>query len=144
MLSPFCRGARALLLPLIVTAGCGGTPEPPRAGVPVRGSVLVDGKPAVRAQVVFHPLGDPAAARPSGEVGADGTFILGTLTADDGAAPGEYAVTVFWPDGSEAIGGDADSDKDRLGNRYSDPKTSPLRVRVEPGTTDLKPFHLHR
>src|SRR4051794_35124208 len=90
--------AAPLLCLALVAAGCG-SGEARKPVYPVRGSVFVDGQPAVRAQVVLHPLDDPDpnAVRPSGDVGPDGTFVLHTYTADDGAPAGQYAVTVTWP-----------------------------------------------
>jgi len=125
--------------------GCGSADER-KPVFPVRGSVLVAGKPAVKALVVFHPLNDSGSKtlRPSGEVAADGTFSLSTYTTGDGAPSGQYAVTVLWLAGSSPIGGDAESGEDRLGNRYSDPKTTTLRARVDEGPTEIKPFILQQ
>ncbi|MFO0845021.1 MAG: hypothetical protein U0797_21965, partial [Gemmataceae bacterium] len=111
---------------------------------PVKGSVLVGGKPAEKAQVIFHPVNDadPKAPRATGEVAADGSFSLSTYTAGDGVPAGEYAVTVTWPEGSSTIGGDADSGADRLGGRFSNPRTTTLKARVHEAATDLPPFKL--
>jgi hypothetical protein len=132
-----------LLAFLFVGVGCGAKDDR-KPAFPVKGSVMVGGKPAVNAQVVFHPLNDsdPQAIHPNGEVGADGTFTLNCYTTGDGAPAGEYAVTVRWPEGSSTIGGDADTGGDRLGERYSNPKTTPLRATVSVGPTELKPFQL--
>ena len=141
-----CRSfPRALLLFALpaVCLGCG--PRSQQTPVfPVKGAVFVGGKPAVRALVTFHPLGsaDPSTPRPTGEAGDDGSFALSTHTTGDGAPAGEYAVTVYWPGGSSPIGGDADSEGDRLGKRYADPATTPLRARVNEGPTELAPFQL--
>src|SRR5262245_35093303 len=107
------------------TAGCS-QPTGPTL-YPVRGQVLVNGRPAANAFVVLHPLGssDPQAARPRGRVDANGTFVIGTRATDDGALPGDYAVTVQWFDNSRAKEGDArgpNATSDLLRGRYSDPK----------------------
>jgi hypothetical protein len=143
MLYPPLAPARILVLVFFcfVCSGCGSS-DGRKPVFPVRGSVLVAGKPAVKALVVFHPLNEPEAPRPSGEVGTDGTFTLSTHTTGDGAPAGEYAVTVLWLSGSSTIGGDADSGPDRLGNRYSDPKSTTLRARVNEAPTELKPFSI--
>src|SRR5437870_6502525 len=88
-------------------AGCS-QPAGPKLH-PVRGQVLVNGRPAVNAFVVLHPLGssDPQAARPHGRVDANGSFVIGTRAADDGALPGDYVVTIQWFDNSRAKEGDA-------------------------------------
>jgi hypothetical protein len=65
---------------------------------PVHGQVLVNGKPARGALVVFHPLAESSlkAVKPHAVVGRDGTFSLFSYRADDGARPGTYAVTILW------------------------------------------------
>ena len=135
------RFAGVALLLTLVALGCGSAET--RVPVhPVKGSVKVNGKPASKAVVVFHPLaGDAKAPNPTGEVGEDGTFTLGTYSAADGAPAGDYAVTVTWPTGSSTIGGDAGTD-DRLEGRYANPKTSALKATVAAGPTDLTPFLL--
>ena len=109
------------------------------AAVPRRGTVF-----AAKALVVFHPVNDPD-PNPrcsTAEVAEDGTFTLSTYTADDGAPAGDYEVTVLWPEAASTIGGDADLGKDKLGKRYSNPKTSGLHARVQEGPNDIAPFHL--
>jgi hypothetical protein len=70
------------------SAGCGG------AGlVKVKGVVTLDGKPLSSATISFIPIA--GAGRPaSGLSDADGNFQLTTHRTNDGAAPGEYKVTV--------------------------------------------------
>jgi hypothetical protein len=137
------RALGALLLLTLAALGCGGQ-EGRKPTFPVRGKVLVGGKPAAKAQVTFHPLTDPdgKAPRPSATVEADGSFTPHTYTAGDGAPAGEYAVTVLWPQGDSPIGGDADAGPDRLGDRYSNPKTTTLRANVTTGPNDLPPYNL--
>ncbi len=147
------RAARpvSLVLPLLLSplalvgTGCS-SQEVHKPVFPVQGKVLVAGKPAAKALVIFHPLNDPdpKAPRPNAETGADGTFTLSTYTAGDGAPAGDYAVTVLWPEGTELTGGDADSGPDRLGNRYSNPQTSGLRAQVHEGPNALPPFQLRK
>ena len=125
----------ALALSLIAVCGCGGSAEDRTPVFPAKGKVTVAGKAAERAQVVFHPVADagPNTPRPTGVVGADGTFTLSTYTEGDGAPAGEYVVTVVWPESASAIGGDADTGGDRLGGRYANPKTSGLKATVADG-----------
>ncbi|HXG12727.1 MAG TPA: metallophosphoesterase [Gemmataceae bacterium] len=104
---------------------------------PVRGRVLLDGKPIADAHVVFHEQ-KPGAVRPlrlDAYTEADGTFVLTTYDRHDGAPAGEYVVTLVWqkPD---------PTDPDKLGpnllpERYAKPATSPLRFTVKEGTNDL-------
>jgi hypothetical protein len=146
-----CRirvGAGSILACALVAWGCG-TKEQRVPVFPVKGRVLVGGKPAVRATVIFHPkaaaadaLAEQAPPRPSGEVQADGSFTLSTYTAGDGAPAGDYRVTISWPSGSSPIGGDADSGPDRLGGRYLNPQTSPLSATVKSAATEVPRFEL--
>jgi len=107
--------------------------------VPVTGTVNVAGKPAAGAQVIFHPLGD-APIKPRGKVGPDGRFSLTTLTSDDGAAPGEYRVTIEW---WLSAGGDAPA-TNRLSASFANPATSGLTATVNPAATDVPTFNLSR
>ncbi|MGL4549863.1 MAG: hypothetical protein ACRC33_01645 [Gemmataceae bacterium] len=108
---------------------------------PVRGKVLVDGKPAAGATVVFQPVQDAAESlKPSGRVGDDGTFRLATHPHGNGAPAGEYVALVTWYDGDGRAAADP---KNKLPARYADRQKSPLpRLTVKSGTNDLEPFNL--
>ena len=109
---------------------------------PVNGSVFYQGRPAENARVVFHLGRDPNAhgLRPQAVVGADGAFHLTTYTDHDGAPAGEYFVTVYAP----AAGPDDDTTvhPDLFGNRYADPRTTPLTANVPPRSVTLDRFDL--
>jgi hypothetical protein len=60
--------------------------------VPVRGVVLLDGKPLPCGIVQFQPAAGQAA---SGEIAPDGSFTLSRLTPTDGVPPGTYRVSVL-------------------------------------------------
>jgi hypothetical protein len=119
---------------------------------PVTGSVRVDGKPANRAVVMFHPenpvsLNETAATAVTAE---DGTFKLATGTKH-GVKSGKYIVTVVWPDPNKPL---TDAQKmmgvspydapDLLGGRYSTKEKSSLRAEVKSGPNDLEPFDLKK
>jgi hypothetical protein len=55
--------------------------------------VTLDGKPLSWATITFNPIGG-AGRSASGLSDDDGNFQLTTLRTNDGAAPGEYKVTV--------------------------------------------------
>jgi hypothetical protein len=77
---------------LFTAVGCGGPEtEPP---VPVSGKITFKGKPVDGAQVTFLSKAQTGGRSASGRTGADGTFKLTTFKTDDGALPGEYAITV--------------------------------------------------
>ncbi|MDY3552525.1 carboxypeptidase-like regulatory domain-containing protein [Gemmata sp. JC717] len=125
---------------LALTGGC--APAAPKT-VPLSGVVRVNGKPAARAKVFLTPLApsDGRPVLPSAETGADGTFRVSTYLPDDGAPPGEYAVTVLWPtyamSGSEEVEG-----PDRLKGRYNSVRSPAATVAVTEATRELPPLDL--
>jgi hypothetical protein len=107
---------------------------------PVVGKVLVNGEPVANAMVAFHPLVNSAFAKalPVATSALNGSFALTTYTNGDGAPPGEYAVTIVWPETpmnqEECTCGVI---VDRLGGRYSDPAQTPLKIAVHPGKNEF-------
>ncbi len=114
----------------LATAGCGpsGPQMESRPVVRVEGRVLVQGKPQKGIHVSFFPDDATQEARPHGTTDADGKYQLETYRRD-GAPPGEYAVSLFWPAPAKE-GDDGSSPPDRLGRKYADPKTSGHRATV--------------
>jgi hypothetical protein len=122
--------------------GCGG-PEPPESVYPVKGEVFYRGKPAVGALVAFHKVGaDPNAGQPSGEVQDDGTFTLTSYRADDGAAPGEYQVTISWRETTGGSLSDPEYGPEKLPKKYQTPDKSGLSVSVTAGSNNLGAFQI--
>lgn len=128
----------------LISVGCQREKYPRVAVVPAEVRVLYRGKPAVGAQVVLVPVNDdsPDGIKPRGRAIDDGTVKFGTYAHSDGAPPGEYRVSIRWAnqtrskddDGEDAPPGPPGGvQPDRLRERYSDPKTSGLKVQVEPG-----------
>jgi len=103
----------------------------------VTGMVKVNGESAARAQVYFVPL-DGSPARPSAEVAPDGSFAMKGL---DGAKPGEYYVTIVWPE-YEVNGGEEVQLGDRLQGRYADAQKAFTKVTIVTGKNYLAPFEL--
>lgn len=111
---------------------------------PVKGKVSVGGKDAIGATLTFHT--DPPSANtfPStGTIGEDGYYNLFT-NGKQGIAAGNYIVTVVWPDPSKKptpqeimMGATAADGPDLLKDQYSNPKTSTIKVKVEPNTPEL-------
>ena len=135
---------RAVVGGLIVVSliGCG-TGEP--TVYPVTGKVLLDGQPLGEATVVFHPIdanSAPGRRSLTARTDANGVFRLTTHEPGDGAAAGEYGVTVEFrelvQEGDEMLRGGANL----LPDRYSRPATSGLQCRVETGPNELQPFQL--
>ncbi len=112
--------------------------KPGKAGiktVPVQGTITLNGQPLHGAQIVLVP--QDKATRPSvGVTGADGRFKLSTFRANDGAAPGQYRVTISVPPDPKAQSEGKDekqSPRPRVPARYQHPETSSLTVQVGEG-----------
>lgn len=125
------------------TLGCGkGGPQLPKC-YPVSGKVLVNGKPAARAIVGFHPQ----AAQPDGKkyggstfTNDDGSFRMTTFTAGDGVPAGDYVITIesTWiqKDGQDV------GVPDQLKGEYAQPEKSTLKVTVTNKAVTLDPYDL--
>lgn len=128
------------LLGLLVFVGCG---DGRKSVYPTSGSVVTaTGKPAVGVSVVFNPIGkgDESAHTPAAIVGADGTFKLTTYLENDGAPPGDYAVTVEWRAPQKNPG--APEKPDKLGGKFRDRTTTPFKFAIKPGDNVLDPIKL--
>ncbi|AMV25708.1 hypothetical protein VT84_15025 [Gemmata sp. SH-PL17] len=128
---------------LALLTGCGGNEKEWPKRYPVSGQVHVDGKPAVRATVAFHPLAphsDGKSYAPSTFTDETGAFKLTTVEAGDGAPAGEYTVTVVANyvvrDGQDV------PVPDLLRGQFADPKKSSLKVTVREGDNALPAFDL--
>jgi hypothetical protein len=119
-------------LGLLLTAapGCDGSKL-----YPVEGTIVyLDGEAVTGlagASVEFDPVAGKEGAR--GEVQPDGTFRLGTHKPGDGAAPGEYRVSIQPP--LPALDRPAPRVLDR---RYENVTTSGLRVTIKPETNRVR------
>jgi len=104
---------------------------------PVRGSVHIDGTPAVGATVVFH-YKDPATKKLTRAGDAitesDGTFVLSTYTAGDGAPAGDYIVVVQRGGGYPAEWANPNLE---VPEQYTKPGTSPLTASVKTGKNEF-------
>jgi hypothetical protein len=134
----------ALIGLLGLMAGCSSRGE---KLVPVEGQVKVNGRPAAGAIVTFHPINAPAdAPRPSGQVAEDGTFRLTTTNSNDGAAPGEYRVTVAWYLASARKGVLADESipQSQLPAAYNRPDATPLKATILPDQSQPVIFEIKK
>jgi hypothetical protein len=143
--------ARMLCVALLAAAmgcfaGCTGSRGPAKKTCyPVKGQLLVQGKPAEGALIIFRPAAEAkpeewSAGFPRAHVASDGTFEVGTYDERDGAPAGDYVLSVSWvmpnPLNEEAPG------IDKLAGRYADAATSKLTAKVEPRPTDLPAIRL--
>lgn len=99
-------------------AGCGGD-QPPL--VPVKGKVVMAGRPLTAGSILFHP--DAANAfqkdKPSSLLQVDGGFAIRTFPYGDGVPPGKYKVTLA-PELATRIGRPD----------YADPAKTPWQIDV--------------
>lgn len=128
----------------LVGLSCGDGRRPIYA---VHGKVLLDEKPTPGALVIFHPLNDPdpQAPRAIARVESDGSFSPTTYTTKDGAAAGEYAVTVTWVpevDLQDVPKEEQRELKNKVPDRYGKAETSGFKVEVKKGVNQLEPFRL--
>jgi hypothetical protein len=103
---------------------------------PVTGKVFFEGCPVPNAVVTFHLVDGNKFTR-SGDalVESDGSFALSTYTANDGAAAGDYAVTVVW--WNPLVDAQGKPGPNLLPERYSKPDTTPLKAKVTTGKNEL-------
>src|SRR5262249_9186730 len=124
-----CAALLALFLTVSLIVGCG-SKHPDMA--PVKGKVLMDGKPLTFGSVgTLPPFGRGA----HGEIQSDGTFELFTYGKHDGALIGHHKVSIaaYEPSGKK----DPESGYGKLmtPKRYGDPQSSGFTVDVQPGGT---------
>src|SRR4051812_18097123 len=103
-------------------AGCGSGGIERVPVVPVTTKILFDGEPLEGAFVVLHPKAgvNSKALAARGYVAQDGTFKPSTYVAGDGAAEGEFAVTVELRPVVQSAGGDMPG-PNVLPERYASP-----------------------
>jgi hypothetical protein len=121
-------------LTLLACAGCSGEKA---ITTPVHGTLTYKGKPLFEGIVSFHAIKiDPGLPNrtPQGSVDASGHYSLSTFKLDDGAVPGDYAVTVFNPPAPDAIDeyskAAAAPKSAALPPIYADPQRTPLKATV--------------
>jgi hypothetical protein len=132
---------------LTLTSSCGRSKVPEiknkLAVFPVKGSLQMDGQPLSRAELTFHPVeGDfpEGAAKnlPRASTDGDGNFTISTYADNDGAPAGSYKVTVKWR-GSDVR---TDDEPNLIPPKYTNPRITQLRAKVEEGENTLPTFEL--
>lgn len=120
--------ALALTFGLLTLSACSDGRKPT---FPVRGRIMVDGKPAPDCFVMFHPVdNDPVRVCPITQADADGYFSISSYVSGDGAPAGEFIVTFEWRARSGLLKNNFEG-PDRLKGKYYDVKKSTFRVKVE-------------
>jgi hypothetical protein len=105
------------------------------------GQVLVNGQPAEKVEVGFHPQGDMDGKPffPVAVTDGEGKFFMTTYIADDGAPVGDYQVELTWPTYIRKTG----NGPDRLGGKFAKGATSGLKAHVDAVNINvIQPFDL--
>lgn len=126
--------------------GCGSSTTKELATFPVTGLIKVNGKSPERAEIRLKPrvpLEDPKrrSVEPYAIVESDGSFQVSTYQDGDGAPPGEYAVTVIWPE-ITVEGGEEVYGRDRLGHAFADPRKPVVTIEVIEGENEIPNIEL--
>ena len=134
------RAAAAVALFVALAAGCG-RGDGKRPVFPVTGKVLVDGKPAADARLVFYPTdaSDPAAPKPTAVADEQGNLVVTTYATGDGAPAGQYKVGIEWPKMTNQFGR-IQPGPDQLGGRFKDAASSKWTVTIAEGPNALPDF----
>jgi hypothetical protein len=143
----------ALAICLLTLAGC--SPSGQVKVYPVKGRVMFEGKPMVGGGgITFVPKTEQAGKTPGGIINADGTYVLGTYTQDDGSMAGDFRVVIFQetvqepkptPDGAPpaAAAPATVAPADKIPAVYSSDRDTPLTAKVEPKPNEIN-FDLKR
>jgi hypothetical protein len=133
------RGLLSLvsLVMLVTSVGCNSEVRVPV--FPVSGKVTYQGKVPVGAQIILHPVTytGPDSVTPVGTVLDDGSFKVTAYDPGDGAPQGNYVATVQWFKITKEAGGPGPN---VIPKKYTDPKTSPIKVTVSGGPTEVPPI----
>jgi hypothetical protein len=135
---------------VIVLDGCGGAERPPMGRV--SGKVTYKGQPVTSGSVIFTPVQGTGAAGgrvATGNIQPDGSYALTTFDTGDGAALGQYVVTVEARGQTTMTGPPIDPKtkrpmyvppKSTIPEKYGSLDKTPLRYTVESGskTIDLE------
>ena len=138
------RLKRVLLAVTCLSSLLGGcSSQLPKGAVPVfavSGTLTHQSKPMNGAIITFYPAQSQLTAQATAD--ALGKYSLTTYLSNDGAAAGEYSVTIHWPvENFTTTVGDPDPPlpPDRLGDEYANAKAPKLKatVRKQPNTINF-------
>ena len=114
---------------------------------PATGKVTLGGKAVAGAMVVFHPV-DKAKFKweelPQAVTNEQGEYSLYTYSSNDGAPAADYTVGIALVPVAEEGEDQVKLEKNRIivPARFSDPKTSGLKAKVEAKATSIPTFDL--
>jgi hypothetical protein len=115
----------------LLCAGCGSEAAVNTTTIPVKGKITYKGQPLIRGSVIFEP--DGAGKEGRAEIQPDGTYVLATYKADDGAVPGVHRVSIEGATGK--------TKSTRIPIKFGSVNTSKLEVEVNKDKSDY-PFEL--
>ena len=118
----------------------------PVAVYPVKGRVVLEGKPLAEATVVLHPVGNsklPAGVLPRGTAEADGGLVVKTFASGDGSPEGEFVATVHLMK-PVLMDGDLVPGPDVAPLVYRTPETSPFRFKITRETKEISLLELRQ
>lgn len=133
-----------MVVAAVLTLALAGCSEEPRPGTlpvfSVCGFASWEGEPMSGAVITFHRRDSHLSAQ--GVADQDGVYYLTTYLTDDGAAAGDYSVTIYWPDAKAPPSTDPDPPlaPDLLKQAYANAKTTKLSatVREEDNSIDFR------
>jgi hypothetical protein len=133
-----CNAALAFVA-ILLASGCSSEKRVPV--FPVSGKVMFQGRPATGAQVVLHPVNSSESndVAPTATVQSDGSFEITAYESGDGAPQGDYVATVQWFKVTKEAGGPGPN---VIPVRYASARTSPIKVSVNGGPTQVQPILL--
>lgn len=137
-----------LVLAMTAWVGCNSKNYDTVETFPVTGTLQINGVPAQGAEVRFWPKSAQPGLKypiaPSGRVDASGTYHLTSYEGPDGAPPGDYAVTVSWPDPDwrPPGGGMPPPPPDRLMGKFANQEKAVLDFTVVQGDNQVAPIVL--
>lgn len=118
---------------IALVAGCSGGDDR-KPTYPVTGVVIVDGQPAEAVRITLNDVKGMDPNQPTFSEtfsDKDGKFSVSTYEKGDGVPEGEYTLTFYWgtinPFNMQYGG------EDKLKQKYTDPATSKISVKVEKG-----------
>jgi hypothetical protein len=147
-----CAACLVAFLVAAVFAGCSKKAVPIKGAqlpvFPVKGKLVMDGKPMAAALIVFNPVvkfpAGTAQLHPHATADENGEFTVSTYGAGDGAPAGDYKITISWK-GEDAAdltdGGRAEVDE-KAPAVFQNARTSRIRVKVKEEPNTLQPWDL--
>jgi hypothetical protein len=125
--------SRLCIFVLIFSIAFAGCSRKGPAIAPVKGRVLLDGRPLTTGSVITLPTAGRGA---KSFIQHDGTFQLGTFGATDGAIVGEHKVAVVAYERPASAGPESGNGKLLVPQKYTNPESSGLTLDVPPGGKD--------